>query len=261
MRCLQLCVFMCVCVGGRQVCNIDVPCASLLQAGSGPSQCRWNTTGWETTKTWPSWRERAGEVSGRQWEREKEKGRQRREGDREGQRELRWVGGYLIISSPSQISEPKSGRMSWPVRTDNMLDISSCLDLLHMFIIYHCSFFSPPSSLSPCVSPFLALSCAVCSLFGYKKYTVALATVEIYPEIFHILSATVELGGKWSGRRPSRFISVSKKDLSDVFVSLGMVVIRCSFGLLQKKRLGYIYQQETVFGSFEGFLPDNSLPL
>lgn len=151
----------------------------------------------------------------------KKKGRQKREGDREGQREPRRVGGYLIISSPSQISEPKSRRMSWPVRTDNMLDISSCLDLLHMFIIYHCSFFSPPSSLSPCVSPFLALSCAVFSLFGYKKYTVALATVEIYPEIFHILSATVELGGKWSGRRLSRFISVSKKDLSDVFVSSG----------------------------------------
>lgn len=32
---------------------------------------------------------------------------------------------------------------------------------------------------------------------------------------------TVELGGKWSGRRLNYFISVSKKDLSDVFVSSG----------------------------------------
>lgn len=66
-----------------------------------------------------------------------------------------------------------------------------------------------------------SLSAVLFALFGYKKYTVALATVEIYPEIFHILSVTVELGGKWSGRRQSRFISVSKKDLSDVFVSSG----------------------------------------
>lgn len=85
--------------------------------------------------------------------REKKKGGQGKEGDREGQRELRGVGGYLIISSPSQISEPKSRRMSWPVKTDNMLDISSCLYLLHMFIIYHCSFFPfIPLSLFPSLS-------------------------------------------------------------------------------------------------------------
>lgn len=32
---------------------------------------------------------------------------------------------------------------------------------------------------------------------------------------------TVELGGKWSGRRLNCFISVSRRVLSDVFVSSG----------------------------------------
>ncbi len=91
---------VCVCVWG-QLCNIDVPCASLLQAGSGPSQCRWNTTGWETTKTWPSWRERAGEVSGRQWEREKEReaekgGRQR---GTEGAEVSGWISHNILTLS------------------------------------------------------------------------------------------------------------------------------------------------------------------
>lgn len=49
--CLKVCVCMCVC---GQYYNIDISCDSLLQAGSGPFQCLWNTTGQETTKTWPS---------------------------------------------------------------------------------------------------------------------------------------------------------------------------------------------------------------
>lgn len=49
--CLKVGVCMCVC---GQYYNIDIPCDSLLQAGSGPFQCLWNTTGQETTKTWPS---------------------------------------------------------------------------------------------------------------------------------------------------------------------------------------------------------------
>lgn len=96
----------------------------------------------------------------------------KRKGGRKGQRELRWVGGDLIISSPSQISQPKSRRISWPVKTDNMLDISSCLYLLHMFIIYHSS--PPSSSLSLFLFP---SQLRRASEFGYKKYAVALATV------------------------------------------------------------------------------------
>lgn len=72
--------YVCVCVGGGDGIILKSHCASLLQEDSGPSRCRWNTTGRKTAKTWPSWRERAGEVSGRRREKEKKKGRQRKKG-------------------------------------------------------------------------------------------------------------------------------------------------------------------------------------
>lgn len=76
----------------------------------------------------------------------------RREKVREAEKDrgkLGWGGGNLIIPAPSQISEPRSWSMSWPVNTDNMLDNCSCLLLLHMFRIYSCSFFSPSSPSLP----------------------------------------------------------------------------------------------------------------
>lgn len=101
----------CACVCGRvggQRYDIDIsPHTFLFQAGSGLSRCRWNTTGRVTVKIWSSWRERAGEVSGRQRERGDEEEREAEKGWVTRARwMLRWVGGYLIISSPSQISTP-----------------------------------------------------------------------------------------------------------------------------------------------------------
>lgn len=88
--------------------------------------------------------------------------------------------------------------------------------------------------------------------------------MEIYPEIFHVLLPAVELRGKWCGRRPNCFISVSKKDLSDVFVFSGdggeMWLLWAFQG--KKKSDGAIFTYTRRVGkSFEAFLPDNSRPL
>lgn len=50
----------------------------------------------------------------------------------------------------------------------------------------------------------------------------------------------VELGGKWCGRRPNCFISVSKKDLSDAFV-FSVDDGDMLFGLFRKKSNGAIF--------------------
>lgn len=86
-----------------------------------------------------------------EWEavenKEKKKGRQKKDGGRERDAEVSgWIPHNILTLS--DLHAKKSGRMSWPVRTDNMLDISFCLRILHMFVIRHCSLFPFYSTLS-----------------------------------------------------------------------------------------------------------------
>lgn len=81
--------------------------------------------------------------------------------------------------------------------------------------------------------------------------------MEISPKIF---AFCFELLSRFIGRRLDCIISALKKDLSDVFVfSRGdedLFLLRAYW----KKWFSYIYPQETVCRSFEGFLSDSRLP-
>lgn len=135
------------------------------------------------------------------------------------------MGGSLIKSSPSQMSEPKSRQISCPVKTDNVPDISRRLSRRRMFVnLSPSSFpFVPPLPLSFLLAPLSRFSLSA----RYKKYVVAQATAEMHPKIFSTFfffffcpPPTVELGGKRCGRGiGSLFISVSKSDLTDAFVA------------------------------------------
>lgn len=132
------------------------------------------------------------------------------------------MGGSLIKSSPSQMSEPKSRQISRPVKTDNVPDISCRLSRCRMFVNLSPSSspFVPPLPLSFLLAPLSRFSLSA----RYKKYVVAQATAEMHPKIFSTFffypPPTVELGGKRCGRGTgSLFISVSKSDSTDAFVA------------------------------------------
>lgn len=158
---------------GGQWCGTDVSHHAWWD-GSRQAQTHLDAGGVQLGGRW----RRLGQVKEREPERwvggrgneEKKKGRQKR---MEGERGmLRWVGGCLIIFSPSDLHAKKSGRMSCLVRTDNMLDIN--------FLPPYSPLYS--SSVTAPFSPFIPLSAF--SPFIFKSNTVALTTVEIYLEVF-----------------------------------------------------------------------------
>lgn len=157
------------------------------------------------------------------------------------------MGGYHIKSLPSQMSEPKSRQISYPVKTDNVPDISCRLSRCHALV----NLSPPPPALWPSLFSVLFTPLSAFSICAIKKkYVVAPATAEMHPEIFSsssfCLPPKVELGGERCGRGTSSlFISVSKSDSTDAFVppppSLGD-----HGGLFRNKRRYYIYLLQTV---------------
>lgn len=161
-------------------------------------------------------------------------GREKKGGERQGKdgREAE-VSGRISHKNPhpSQMSEPKTRRISWPVKTDNMLDISPCLHRRHMFIIYHTP---SPESLSPSFFSSHSLLCLFFSVCLDIKSPLLLRQRQKYIQrIFHVLLPTVELGGKWCRRR-TELLYFSLKERLERCVCFPRG-ISCSFGLLRNK--------------------------
>lgn len=186
-----------------QLCNIDIPCAAgRLRPISMPVEYNWVGDNEDLAKL--KRESRRGE-----WEAEREREKEREAHKEGGQRgtEETGVGGYLIISSPSQISEPKAG---W----------AGLSKLITCWISFHASISSMYvrnltlllSSLHPSV--FLAVTLAL-SVFGDCCFG---SSRNIFPG-FHILLPIFEPGGKWSGRRLN--FTFSLKDSCFLFVSSG----------------------------------------
>lgn len=105
-----------------------------------------------------------------EWEaegaRRRRKGGRKKDGGRERDADVSgWISRNVFTLSDHRAK--KSGRMSWPVRSDNMLVINFCLRVLRVFVIRRCS-----------LPPFLPLSAF--SPFIFKSNTVALTTVAMY---------------------------------------------------------------------------------